>query len=89
MTTTRDRPANYTHTDTMEKMIMFAMPEQLARQHQQDLLHEAQAGRRARALVRMRRAERRAARLQSAARSRAAAAADARRAVAVAAQAQL
>ena len=64
---------------------MYGLAEQLARNHQDRLLAESAAGRRARVLLRMQRAERRAARHQVAARARAQAAADAARSAALSA----
>lgn len=58
---------------------MYAMPEQLARDHQYRLLSEAEQDRRARVLLRVQRAERRLDRRRVAAQARAHAAQDAAR----------
>ncbi len=58
---------------------MYALPEQLAREHQHRLLSEAEQDRRARVLLRVQRAERRLDRRRSTARARAGAAQDAAR----------
>ena len=65
---------------------MYAMPELLAREHQNYLLADAAHDRRARVLARMRRAERRADRRKAVARAQVAAANDAAQHAALVAQ---
>lgn len=66
-------------TQTLQEIAMYAMPEQLARDHQYRLLSEAEQDRRARVLLRVQRAERRLDRRRTAAQAHAHAAQDAAR----------